>query len=219
MPRTFCLAYDLKAIALRYFNPIGADPKMRTGLQIASPTHILGSLVEVALGRKPMFQITGVDWATRDGTGIRDYIHVWDLAQAHVKAVTGFTEAISSPDADNGSYLVINLGTSKGVTVREFVEAFEKVNGGPINKEDKPARPGDVAGSYANADRAKRLLGWETKLTIEDAISDAGRPDNRRRLGDPRRHRHPRLYPRLGSRTGPRKGRNRLYGSHKQPRR
>lgn len=168
----FSEAYDLKAIALRYFNPIGADPKLRTGLQDRNPTHILGRLVKVALGQLPEFQITGVDWPTRDGTGIRDYIHVWDLAQAHVRAVERFDTAIEGA-GDSGSYGVINLGTGNGVTVREFVDAFQKVYGAKINHSEAPARPGDVAGAFANADRARDLLGWTTKLTIEDGISDS----------------------------------------------
>jgi len=168
----FCEAYDLKGIALRYFNPIGADPKMRTGLQDKNPSHILGRLVGVALGNIPEFQITGVDWPTRDGTGIRDYIHVWDLAQAHVQAVERFDSAVEGA-GDSGSYGVINLGTGNGVTVREFVEAFQKVYGSKINHSEAPARPGDIAGAFANADRARDLLGWTTKLTIEDGISDS----------------------------------------------
>jgi len=91
----FTHAYDLQGIALRYFNPIGADPKMRTGMHIEKPSHILGKLVEVALGESPVFNITGTNWPTRDGTGIRDYIHVWDLAQAHIKAVEKFDTVIA----------------------------------------------------------------------------------------------------------------------------
>jgi len=170
----FCHAYGLKGIALRYFNPIGADPHMRSGMHIKEPTHILGKLVEVALGQSPVFNITGTDWPTRDGTGIRDYIHVWDLALAHIKAVEQFDAVIAAEEvADHTPYVVINLGTGEGVTVREMVDAFEKVIGKSINKADKPPRPGDVAGSYANADKARQLLGWETKLSIEQGIADA----------------------------------------------
>lgn len=172
MLQDLCDAYDLRAIALRYFNPIGADPKMRSGLQSRTPSHLLGRLVEVALGNLPEFQITGVDWPTRDGTGIRDYIHVWDLAQAHVQAVERFDSAIIGA-GESGRYGVINLGTGNGVTVREFVQAFQKVYGAKINLSEAPARPGDVAGAFANADRAKDLLGWSTKLNVEDAISDS----------------------------------------------
>jgi UDP-glucose 4-epimerase len=169
----FAHAYDLKGIALRYFNPIGADPKMRSGMHIEEPTHILGKLVEVALGYSPVFNITGTDWQTRDGTGIRDYIHVWDLAMAHIKAVEKFDVVIQEDADPDRPYVVINLGTGRGVTVREMVDAFEKVIGREINKEEKPPRPGDVAGAYANANKAKQLLDWEAKLPIGKGIEDA----------------------------------------------
>jgi len=169
----FCAAYDLRGIALRYFNPIGADPKMRSGIHIQDSTLVVARLVETALGRLEFFGITGTDYPTRDGTGLRDYIHVWDLAQAHVLGVEQFDAAFERTGEANQRYLVINLGTGKGVTVREVVAAFEKVWGSPINKRDMPRRPGDVPGAYANADTARRLLGWETRLSLEQAISDA----------------------------------------------
>lgn len=168
----FCVAYDMHGIALRYFNPIGADPKMRSGIHIENPSHVLGKLVDTARGKLPVFEITGVDWPTRDGTGIRDYIHVWDLAMAHVQAVEQFDQVFQRL-GNNQRYAVINLGTGRGVTVRELVTAFEKVYGQVINKVDKPPRAGDVAGAYANADTARRLLGWEAALPIEQGIADA----------------------------------------------
>ncbi|GAP07786.1 UDP-galactose 4-epimerase [Anaerolinea thermolimosa] len=168
----FCHAYGMKGIALRYFNPIGADPKMRSGLQVRNPSLVLGKLVNTARGLQPAFEITGTTWPTRDGTGIRDYIHVWDLAEAHVMAVEQFDQVFERLGGGQ-SYVVINLGTGRGVTVRELVEAFERVYGKPINKVEKPPRPGDVAGAYANADTALRLLGWKAKLSIEQAIADA----------------------------------------------
>ena len=93
----FCTAYDLHGIALRYFNPIGADPKMRSGIHNKETTLVLAKLVDTALGRQDKFRITGINWPTRDGTGIRDYIHVWDLAQAHVRAVTRLSRCSSAP--------------------------------------------------------------------------------------------------------------------------
>lgn len=171
--KDFSHAYGLQGIALRYFNPIGADPQMRSGMHIQKPSHILGKLVEVAMSEEPVFNITGTDWPTRDGTGIRDYIHVWDLAMAHVKAVEKFDSAIAAAADPETPYLVINLGTGNGVTVRELVTAFEKVNGGPIHKAETQPRPGDVAGAYANSDKAKQLLGWEAELPIEKGIEDA----------------------------------------------
>lgn len=178
--KDFCAAYEMKGIALRYFNPIGADPKMRSGLYVKSPTHVLGKLVEVAQGRLPVFQITGNNYTTRDGTGIRDYIHVWDLARAHVKALTEFDEVFERAGSPVGNYLVINLGTGRGVTVKELVSAFEKVYGKTVNKIETEPRPGDVAGSFCNADTALRLLGWKAELSVEDGISDALKWDEKR---------------------------------------
>jgi UDP-glucose 4-epimerase len=163
-------AMSFKGIALRYFNPIGADPKMRTGPYDPSPSHVLGKMVNVALGKDPVFAITGVDWSTRDGSGIRDYIHIWDLARAHVLAVERFDNVFQSL---GGDFAVINLGTGNGVTVKELVTAFEKVYGKTLNKQIAPSRPGDVAGAYANCERAKNLLGWQAEYSIEQSIEDA----------------------------------------------
>jgi len=180
--KDFCAAYNMKGIALRYFNPIGADPKMRSGLYVKNPTHVLGKLVETAQGRIPEFKITGTKYTTRDGTGIRDYIHVWDLARAHVKALTDFDGVFERAGNPKDNYLVINLGTGKGVTVKELVTAFEKVYGKTINKVETEPRPGDIAGSYCNADTAKRLLGWQAELSIEDGIRDALKWDEKRAI-------------------------------------
>ncbi len=171
--RDFCAAYNMRGIALRYFNPIGADPQMRTGLHVDNPTHILGRMVDVQLGKLEQFTVTGTDYPTRDGTGIRDYIHVWDLARAHVKAVEGFERAFQRAGEPEDNYLVINLGTGRGVTVRELVTAFEKVTSKSLKQADGPARPGDVAGSFCNADTARRLLDWQAELSIEQGIADA----------------------------------------------
>jgi UDP-glucose 4-epimerase len=169
----FCCAYGMRGIALRYFNPIGADPKMRSGIHVEQPSHVLGKLVDVAHGRLPQFVLTGTNWPTRDGSGIRDFIHVWDLAQAHITALTDFDEVFERAGSPQDGYLVINLGTGRGVTVKELVAAFEKVWGGPIPQCEAESRPGDVAGSFANADVARRLLGWEAGLSIEQGIHDA----------------------------------------------
>jgi len=171
--KDYCSGYGMKGISLRYFNPIGADPKMRSGIHVKNPTHVLGKLVDTAMGKQSVFQITGTHWPTRDGTGIRDYIHVWDLARAHVNAVTRFDDVFERAGSPADNYLVINLGTGRGVTVREMVVAFEKVYGKTINKVETNPRPGDVAGSFCNADTAGRLLGWEAEMSIEQGISDA----------------------------------------------
>lgn len=171
--KDFCLAYGLKGIALRYFNPIGSDPKMRTGLHIQHPSHLIGKLVEVSQGREAVFNLTGIDWPTRDGSGIRDYLHVWDLALAHLKAMENFDKAIAEGADDEVEYSVINLGTGNGVTVKEFLLAFENVVGKQLPVSIQPPRPGDVAGAYANADKAWKLLGWKAEKSIEEGIADA----------------------------------------------
>lgn len=170
-----CRATPLRGIALRYFNPIGADPKLRSGLHVAAPSHVLGKLVDAARGRIPVFEITGTDWPTRDGSGIRDFIHLWDLALAHVKAVEGFDQAFTRAHAEGlaGDYLVINLGTGTGVTVGELVAAFERVDGHELPKREAPRREGDAVGAYASTERARDLLGWAPQSTTDEAIRTA----------------------------------------------
>jgi len=171
--RDFCAAYGMRGIALRYFNPIGADPKMRSGIHMKESSLAIAKMVATALGRQEEFQITGVDWPTRDGSGIRDFVHVWDLAQAHVKAMSDFDGAFERAGNPADGYLVINLGTGNGVTVKELVAAFETVWGKPINKRETGPRPGDVAGAYASNDRARELLGWVPQFSIEQMVSDS----------------------------------------------
>lgn len=162
-------ATALRVLSLRYFNPIGADPKLRTGLQTPMPSHALGKLIETRRFGEP-FQVTGTDWPTRDGSGIRDYVHVWDLAQAHVAALLRFDEVL--PLDGPRSYEVINLGSGTGTTVRELIAAFEGVTGEPVPVTEAPARPGDSAGAYPRGDKAARLLGWQPQLTLEQGIAD-----------------------------------------------
>ena len=163
-------ATELRAIILRYFNPIGSDPDLESGIYVKEPSHVLGQLVMAARGLKDTFTITGTDHPTRDGTGIRDYIHVWDLAQAHVRAVERFDDVLATVGAPS---TVINIGTGSGVTVRELVASFERVFGHDVPVTEAPPRPGDAVGAYANVDRSRELLGWTASLTIDDAISSA----------------------------------------------
>jgi len=163
----FCTAYDMRAVAFRYFNVIGADPKMRSGPYIKEPSALIPKLIRVANGQDPMFYITGIDWPTRDGTGLRDYFHVWDLANAHAIAVEKCADLF-----DDGHFQIINLGAGNGVTVREFVDCFEKVIGHSINKQDTQPRSGDIAGAYTRIDKAMGMLGWKPELSVEQAIAD-----------------------------------------------
>jgi UDP-glucose 4-epimerase len=123
-----------------------------------------------ALGHQEGFTITGTDLPTRDGTGMRDYLHVWDLARAHVRAVEHFDDVL---EAAGSPSVVINVGRGDGVTVRELIAAFERVTGRSVPTTDAPPRPGDAVGAYANVDRARELLGWQTELSLDDAISSA----------------------------------------------
>ncbi|WP_310962241.1 UDP-glucose 4-epimerase GalE [Nocardioides terrisoli] len=163
-------ATDLRAIILRYFNPIGSDPGLHSGIYVREPSHVLGQLVLTAQGQRDTFTITGTDHPTRDGTGIRDYIHVWDLAKAHVAAVERFDEVLDTVDAPS---VVINVGTGSGVTVRELVAAFERVYGAEVPLSEAPPRPGDAVGSYANVDLAHKLLGWRASASLDEAIDTA----------------------------------------------
>ena len=171
-------ATDLRAVILRYFNPIGADPDLETGVYVREPSHVLGQLTLAALGQRDAFQITGTDYPTRDGTGIRDYVHVWDLAQAHVAAVERFDDVLGQLDAPS---TVANVGTGAGVTVRELVTAFEAVFGRRVPTVDAPPRPGDAIGAFANVDKARRVLGWSSTLSLADGIESALAWTRRRR--------------------------------------
>jgi UDP-glucose 4-epimerase len=157
----------MDAVSLRYFNPVGADPLRRTGLQLARPSHALGKLIEAYETRTP-FTITGVDWPTRDGSAIRDYIHVWDLARAHVHALERFDEILPG----GRGYDVINVGTGRGTTVRELLSAFEAAVGAKLDVVDGEPRPGDVVGSFTRNDKARSALGWSAELSIPQAVRD-----------------------------------------------
>lgn len=163
----FTKASNVRVLSLRYFNPIGTDPKLRSGQQLENPSHVLAKLLE-AWVRHETFTVTGVDWPTRDGSGIRDFIHVWDLARAHVAALEGFDKATAE-----GPYQVFNIGTGNGVTVKELAASFEAISGEALDVKFGPSRPGDVAGVYTVSSKAKDVLGWEAQLSEQDAVRDA----------------------------------------------
>lgn len=163
----FSVAYGLKSLSLRYFNPIGSDPAHRTGPYVKNPSHILGRLISASQKDGEPFTICGTDYETRDGTGLRDYLHVWDIAQAHVKSID------HARKLESGSHDIINLGNGQGVTVREFVTAFETVLGRRLSVTEGAPRPGDVAGVYASAAKAFEAFGWKAELSLTRAIKDA----------------------------------------------
>ncbi|MEU7821350.1 UDP-glucose 4-epimerase GalE [Catellatospora sp. NPDC049133] len=164
-----CAAEDFAVISLRYFNPIGADPLMRTGLQLPRPTHALGKMIEAVETGEP-FRITGTDFESHDGTGIRDYIHVWDLARAHVAALVQFDEVLAG---EPESHLAVNIGTGRGTTVRELVDALDAVRGVPLPTVAAPRRAGDVVGAHTRVDRARKLLDFSCEYTVEDGVRHA----------------------------------------------
>jgi UDP-glucose 4-epimerase len=175
---------DLRALVLRYFNPIGADPELRHGIHAREPTHVLGRLVMAAHGQRDAFEITGTDYPTRDGTGLRDYVHVWDLALAHVRGVEAFDSVLERVAAPS---TIVNLGTGDGVTVGELVAAVEQVLGERVPVRAAPRRDGDTAGAFANVDKARDLLGWSARSNLLDGVDSAFRWAARRRevLGYP----------------------------------
>ncbi|MBR5711980.1 MAG: UDP-glucose 4-epimerase GalE [Lachnospiraceae bacterium] len=159
---------ELSAAILRYFNPIGAHESGMIGEDPQGvPNNIFPYITQIAVGRRPLLTLYGTDYDTPDGTCIRDYIHIVDLAKGHVAAAE---YAAREKGAE-----VFNLGTGKGTSVLEIVEAFERVNGVKIPRVNGERRPGDAPINYANADKAARLLGWHAERTLEDMCRDGYR--------------------------------------------
>jgi UDP-glucose 4-epimerase len=162
----FAPAYGLRSLSLRYFNAAGADPGGRIGEDHRPETHLIPILLEVALGKRPEIAVFGDDYPTRDGTCVRDYIHVCDLADAHLLAVRHLEEG-----AARGVY---NLGNGSGFSVREVIEAARAVTGHPIPAVVRPRRAGDPAQLVAAAGRIRRDLGWEPRFpALPDIIASA----------------------------------------------
>ena len=158
---------ELSAVALRYFNPIGAHPSANIGeLPIGIPSNLIPFVTQTAAGIRKELVVNGNDYSTPDGSNIRDYIHVVDLARAHVKTL----EYIQQHD---NLYDVINVGTGKGNSVLEVLETFKKVTGQALNYRIGDRRTGDVEQIYASVDKAKKTLDWEAELNLEDALRDA----------------------------------------------
>ena len=161
----------LNLITLRYFNPVGAHPSGQIGEDPNDiPNNLMPYISQVAVGKLEKLSIFGNDYATADGTGVRDFIHVTDLAQGHVAAL----EYLKQQTHPIG-FLPINLGSGKGTSVLELVSAFTQVTAQPIAYQFAPRRAGDIASCYASADKAKELLNWEAKLSINAMCEDTWR--------------------------------------------
>lgn len=156
---------EFRIALLRYFNPAGADRSGRIGEDPNGiPNNLMPYIAQVAVGKRPKLAVFGNDYPTPDGTGVRDYIHVTDLAEGHVAALRRLEE--------NSGMVVCNLGTGRGYSVLEMVRAFEKASGRPIPYEIADRRPGDIAVCYADPSLAEKLLGWKACLDVDDMCRD-----------------------------------------------
>ncbi len=158
-----------KSILLRYFNPVGAHSSAFIGeLPIGKPMNLVPAITQTAIGKLPKMLVYGNDYNTRDGSCVRDYIHVCDIATAHTLAIEYLMK-----EKNNSTLEVFNLGTGNGVTVLEVINSFEQVNQIKLNYEIGPRRAGDVVSIYANNNLAKEKLGWQTKYNINDMMQSA----------------------------------------------
>ncbi|SFD10672.1 UDP-glucose 4-epimerase GalE [Algibacter pectinivorans] len=160
---------NLKAIALRYFNPVGAHESVEIGeLPIGVPQNLVPFITQTGIGLRQELSVFGDDYPTPDGTCIRDYIHVVDLAKAHVIALGRLLQ-----NKNKSNYETFNLGTGKGSSVLEVVKSFEKVSGKKLNYKIVGRREGDIISAYADTEKANKELGWKTKLSLDDAMRSA----------------------------------------------
>jgi UDP-glucose 4-epimerase len=161
---------DLKAISLRYFNPIGAHKSALIGeLPLGPPANLIPFLTQSVAGLRGPLQVFGTDYPTPDGSAIRDYIHVCDLAEAHVKALKHLLEQKEA----SSYYDFFNIGTGDGTSVLQIIQAFEKTTGEKVNYELKPRRSGDITAVYAAIGKSKDVLGWQSKRSLEESLNDA----------------------------------------------
>lgn len=159
---------NIKSVALRYFNPIGAHPTGKIGeLPLGVPNNLVPFVTQTAAGIRKEFTIFGNDYNTKDGTCVRDFIHVVDLAKAHVKSLEYLDKF------EKNIFDVFNIGTGNGNTVLEVVQTFEKVTGEKLNYKIGNRRPGDVEKVYANVDKATKVLHWKAELSLEESLKDA----------------------------------------------
>lgn len=165
---------EYNVTVLRYFNPIGAHPSGLIGEDPHGiPNNLLPYVSQVAIGKLKCVGVFGDDYDTPDGTGVRDYVHVVDLAKGHVAALAWMAKKEKATDCNSAE--VFNLGTGKGTSVLEIIKAFERACGKPIPYEIKPRRAGDIAENYAACDKAREVLGWVAEKDIDDMCADSWR--------------------------------------------
>lgn len=176
----FAKSAGTHCILLRYFNPVGAHPSIKIGeMPIGRPQNLVPAITQTAIGKLNKMTVFGNDYDTRDGSCIRDFIHVSDIAHAHTLSVRYLQGKKSDVLCE-----VFNLGTGNGVTVLEAIRSFEKVSGQKLNYEIGPRRTGDVIAIYANNDLAKNQLGWEPKYSLDDMIRTAWEWEKRLKADD-----------------------------------
>lgn len=176
----FSKASSAQCVLLRYFNPVGAHPSILIGeLPIGKPANLIPAITQTAIGKLPQMTVYGADYDTRDGSCIRDFIHVSDIANAHTLSIKYLMDARNTKRCE-----VFNLGTGNGVTVLEAIRAFEKVSGVKLNYNIGPRRPGDVIAIYANNDYAVSQLGWNIRYGLEDMMSTAWKWEQRLKLDE-----------------------------------
>jgi UDP-glucose 4-epimerase len=159
----------IQSILLRYFNPVGAHPSNQIGeIPIGRPANLVPAITQTAIGKLPQMQVYGSDYPTRDGSCIRDYIHVSDIAHAHTLALNYLIEKKNTSNCE-----IFNLGTGNGYTVLEAIKTFEKVSGRPLNHVIGPRRSGDITAIFANNEKARMLLGWIPKFSLEEMMLTA----------------------------------------------
>jgi UDP-glucose 4-epimerase len=166
--RSSPLANDWKVVVLRYFNPVGAHPSGMIGEDPhGTPNNLMPYVAQVAIGRRDHLTVFGDDYPTADGTGVRDYLHVMDLAEGHISALRYMDSDPASSGLDT-----FNLGAGKGCSVLEMVRAMSKACGHDVPYRVGPRRPGDIAVCYADARKAKEQMGWEAKLSLDEMCRD-----------------------------------------------
>ncbi|MBL7699145.1 MAG: UDP-glucose 4-epimerase GalE [Chitinophagaceae bacterium] len=176
----FSKANPAQCVLLRYFNPVGAHPSTHIGeLPIGKPANLVPVITQTAIGKLSQVTVFGDNYPTRDGSCMRDFIHVCDIAHAHTLAVQFLMEGKTNKRCE-----VFNLGTGNGVTVLEAIKAFEKVTGEKLNYVIGDRRPGDVVAIYANNDYAKSQLGWDPKYTLEDMLLTAWKWEQRLKVDE-----------------------------------